>query len=160
MYSLISHLVALWLTTITHYHTQTAVQLINSPLVNTTEDISKQAVSFFVLGCDYKLFTLLSPLLIMFVRTKLKPVTNARSINLSNIYGLLTQGSSCLMSPGVCVLSLTHFGTPKFCSLGLHIEVEQGYMWPTAGFFTCDGILPAAQTRVLTKSISRCVLTS
>lgn len=160
MYSLISHLVALWLTTITHYHTQTAVQLINSPLVNTTEDISKQAVSFFVLGCDYKLFTLLSPLLIMFVRTKLKPVTNARSINLSNIYGLLTQGSSCLMSPGVRVLSLTHFGTPKFCSLGLHIEVEQGYMWLTAGFFTCDGILPAAQTRVLTKSISRCVLTS
>lgn len=50
------------------------------------------------------------------------------------------------MSPGVCVLSLTHFGTPKFCSLGLHIEVEQGYMWPTAGVLTCDGTLPAAQT--------------
>lgn len=70
MYSLISQLVALWLTAITHYHTQTAVQLINSALVNTTENISKQAVSFFVLGCDYKLFPLLSPLLIMFVKTK------------------------------------------------------------------------------------------
>lgn len=145
MYSLISQLVALWLTAITHYHTQTAVQLINSAL-NTTENISKQAVSFFVLGCDYKLFTLLSPLLIMFVRTK-QNSNNACSINLSNIYGLLTQGSSCLMSPGVRMLSLTHFGTPKFCSQGLHIEVEQGYMWPTAGVFTCDGILPAAQTR-------------
>lgn len=63
------------------------------------------------------------------------------------------------MSPGVYVLSLTHFGTPKLCSLWLHIEVEQGYMWPTAGSFTCDGTLPAAQTWLLTKSINRCVLT-
>lgn len=50
------------------------------------------------------------------------------------------------MSPEVHVLSLTHFGTPKLCSLWLHIEVEQGYMWPTASVFACDGTLPAAQT--------------
>ena len=58
------------------------------------------------------------------------------------------------MSPGVHVLSLTHFGTPKLCSLRLHTEVEQGYTWPTAGVFTCDGTLPAAQTGVLTESIN------
>lgn len=39
------------------------------------------------------------------------------------------------MSPGVCVLSLMHFGTPKLCSPWLHTEVEQGYMWPAAGVF-------------------------
>lgn len=53
------------------------------------------------------------------------------------------------------MLRLTHFGTPKPQCLGLHIQVEQGRMWPTAGVSSCDGTLPAAHT----KSINRCVVT-
>lgn len=50
------------------------------------------------------------------------------------------------MSPEVHVLILTHFGAPKLCSIWLHIEVEQSYMWPTAGILNCYGTLPAAQS--------------
>lgn len=51
------------------------------------------------------------------------------------------------------VLSLTHFGKAKLCGRGLHIELEWGYMWPTADVFTCTGTFPAVQTRALGKSL-------
>lgn len=65
----------------------------------------------------------------------------------------LTSGSSWLMSPGVCVLILTLFGTPELWSV--RSRVEQADLRPTAGVWACDW----TSSWLLTTTINRCVLT-